>query len=231
MILAPNAKELPEVTQKDTSNVGPLTGIQSILKLLETQAAGELNETQSTMVRSALGNCDRLLEHINALIDSSVADSEPRIFPDKVEPAVLVNDAANLMALLFKGPALIVRTEVQKNLPFVNADRKSINHVFENLLSNAAKYSPDSGKITIAANKGDRAGMVRFSVSDEGSGIPGEILEDVFLPFFRAPSQNDEAKGLGLSICREIVEAHGGKIDVTSIPGEKTEFYFYLPVL
>ena len=110
----------------------------------------------------------------------------------------------------------------------VRVDVARIRHVFINLLTNAAKFSPPSGLITLTASVAP-LGFVRFSVSDQGLGIPAESLAKVFDRFYRAPGQTKAGAGLGLAIAREIIVAHGGSIACTSEPGKCTEFYFQLP--
>jgi signal transduction histidine kinase len=110
----------------------------------------------------------------------------------------------------------------------LNVDTGRLRHVFINLLTNAAKYSPPNGVITLSAEIPE-SGFVRFGVRDRGPGIPAESIAHVFDRFYRAPGQSKTGAGLGLAICREIVVAHGGTIGCTSAPGEGTEFHFLLP--
>jgi signal transduction histidine kinase len=113
------------------------------------------------------------------------------------------------------------------DLPEVRADLTRVNHVFGNLLSNALKYTPAGGTITLAAEaEGD---WVRFSVSDTGRGIPTRYLPRIFEQFFRVPDGGKEmGAGLGLAIVKEIVEAHGGTVGVESREGKGSTFTFTL---
>ena len=110
----------------------------------------------------------------------------------------------------------------------LSLDPERIRHVFMNLLTNASKYSPAGGVITLSA--APEPGFVRFAVRDEGTGIPAESIAHVFDRFYRAPDQEKSGAGLGLAIAREIVVAHGGSIACASETGKGTEFYFLLPV-
>ena len=103
-----------------------------------------------------------------------------------------------------------------------------MRHVFTNLLTNAAKFSPAGGTVTLSATAAEM-GFVRFSVRDQGPGIPAESVARVFDRFYRAPGQSKSGAGLGLAIAREIVVAHGGSIACTSEPGEGADFHFLLP--
>ena len=110
-------------------------------------------------------------------------------------------------------------------------DPKHIEQVLRNLVSNAVKYSPEGGTITVQG-RGDQRQLL-VSVSDQGMGIPLEDLERVFERFYRVDSeitQRVRGVGLGLAVCRGMVEAHGGRIWVESTLGEGSTFYFTLPV-
>jgi two-component system sensor histidine kinase VicK len=96
--------------------------------------------------------------------------------------------------------------------------------VFDNLLNNAVKYTPNGGEVTIAARLKD--GMVSFTVEDTGIGIAPEYLPRIFEKFFRVPGQDHIGSGLGLTIAKEIVEAHHGTITVASQPGQGTKVTF-----
>jgi signal transduction histidine kinase len=120
-----------------------------------------------------------------------------------------------------------METKLPGDLPTVCADTGQIGHVFANLLSNALRYTAPGGRITVSAEADER--MVRFSVSDTGSGIPHQFLQRIFEHFFRVPEQKTETgAGLGLAIAKQIVEAHGGHINVESHEGKGTTFSFTL---
>jgi signal transduction histidine kinase len=121
-----------------------------------------------------------------------------------------------------------LKTDLPGDLPDVWADTVHIGHVFANLLFNALKYTDSGGAITVSAQADEE--KVRFSVSDTGKGIPGQYLPRVFDRFFRVPGQEEESGiGLGLSIVKDIVEAHGGAVSVESRTGEGSTFTFTLP--
>jgi signal transduction histidine kinase len=103
-----------------------------------------------------------------------------------------------------------------------------MNHVFANLLSNALRYTPPGGTVTVTAGADEE--WVRFSVSDTGRGIPVQYLATIFEKFFRVPDQGGTGTGagLGLAIVKEIVEAHGGTVNAESRLGEGSTFSFTL---
>jgi signal transduction histidine kinase len=112
----------------------------------------------------------------------------------------------------------------------VNADPTRLAQVFDNLLSNAVKYAPGS-KVNITLRSQDN--QAHIAVSDDGPGIPEENLPNIFTRFYRVPNQNRTIRGsgLGLFICRRIINAHQGEITAESKPGEGTTFHIFLPLL
>ena len=130
------------------------------------------------------------------------------------------------------GYAQLQNRVVQKKfgtIPQVSCSPSQINQVILNLLSNAAQATRDGdGKITVSTGMRD-ANHVVVAVSDNGSGIPADILPKIFDPFFTT-KEVGKGTGLGLSICYKIVENHGGKLEVLSTPGLGTRFSLVLPV-
>ena len=105
-------------------------------------------------------------------------------------------------------------------------DRERIEHVFQNIMSNAIKHSPAGGEIHVQATR--KGGNVRFSIKDQGPGIPEEYHTRIFERLFRVPGQAKTGAGLGLFIAREIVAAHNGRIGVRSHPGKGSDFFVEL---
>ncbi len=117
-----------------------------------------------------------------------------------------------------------------EGLPLVKADPVRIEHILYNLLENAAKYSSSKSEITLKI--GFDSSMITLAVSDHGIGIPAERIGELFEPFQRLVDQSEYTKGLGLGlvVCKRLVEAHGGKIWVESTFGKGSTFYFTLPI-
>lgn len=121
-----------------------------------------------------------------------------------------------------------LRREVPAGLPPVRADREKVTWVISNLVSNALRYTPRGGRITVSAEqRGDR---VYISVQDTGIGIPKEKQETIFEPYTQLEDRARGGAGLGLAISRDIVRAHGGRLFVESEPGKGSRFTFSLPV-
>ena len=173
-------------------------------------------------------------EHMNALVADllDVARIETGTLPVDPEPAevaVLMDRARSGFAGSWDRNNLAI--DIEPELPLVMADRRRIVQVLGNLLSNAARNSPESAVIRVTAA---RDGVhVAFSVVDEGRGIPAESLPYLFRKFYGAQSEEQGGDtGLGLAICKGIVEAHGGRIWAESDgPGMGARFTFTLPAL
>jgi signal transduction histidine kinase len=139
----------------------------------------------------------------------------------------MVQSAADIMRESVTNRRFRLTCRVEPDLPAVLVDRQRINHVFTNLIDNASKYSPPGGEIIVAAKRnGDQE--IQFSVTDHGPGVPEDQQDRVFDRFYRVPGQPKKGAGLGLSIAREIVLAHGGRIGVRNAPEGGSEFYFVL---
>jgi two-component system sensor histidine kinase KdpD len=119
-----------------------------------------------------------------------------------------------------------VQVDVPFTLPLADADYTLVDQVITNLLENAARHSPDGGVIRVRAR--ERAGWIEVAVTDQGPGIAPEANERIFESFSRGEGSN--SSGVGLAICRAIVEAHGGVIGVEPANGGGAQFVFTLPV-
>jgi K+-sensing histidine kinase KdpD len=128
-----------------------------------------------------------------------------------------------------------VEVEIEKDLPVVLVDARAVSEVIYLIVDNAVKYSAPGSRIRITAGRGD-ADMIRVAVDDQGPGIPIELRERVFDKFFRASSERDAGRnqpsgiGMGLSIARGIVEAHGGRIWIEGRAGSGSRVLFTLPI-
>ena len=209
----------------------PLTSLRMAVHLLLEERIGALNPKQTELLIAAREDSERLLDLINNLLDlarleSGAASRERR--PNQPDDMVrrAVADAREMVGA--SGQRLVVQADA--NLPAVLASTDQLDHVFSNLISNAAKHSPPGEEIAVAARAADGGRAVRFSVVDRGPGVPAAERERVFEKFYRLPGESREGAGLGLAICREIVRAHDGRIGVTDGPdGRGSEFFFVLP--
>jgi two-component system sensor histidine kinase KdpD len=118
--------------------------------------------------------------------------------------------------------------DIASDLPLVNFDYVEISQVLVNLIENAVKYTPPGTKIAVAVCQ--IPGAIEFSVSDEGPGIPETKLPRIFDHFVRAAPAEIRGSGIGLAICKGLVQAHGGQIGVDSERGRGARFWFTLPL-
>jgi signal transduction histidine kinase len=143
-----------------------------------------------------------------------------------------------LLLEVFREMRILARSRVRLKLPeidqvMVNGDRDRLKQVFINLVSNAIKYTPQGGEVTLSlARVGENARLV---VRDTGQGIPAEDLPHIFERFYRAEKSRSRSRvggfGLGLSIANWIIDRHGGQIEVDSMEGKGTTFCIFLPIL
>jgi signal transduction histidine kinase len=172
---------------------------------------------------------DRLRELIDNLLDSSRLESGSLgMTREPAQVGALVRDTVQRARSMYPGLTLEVRME--DDLPTIEMDSTRISQVLDNLISNAVKYAPSS---PISLNVSANNNWLTLDIQDRGPGIDSEHMAHLFERFYRVPdsSQGVRGTGLGLYICRKIVEAHGGEIGVDSQPGQGTRFRFTIPMI
>jgi signal transduction histidine kinase len=203
----------------------PLTSLRMAVHLLAEHTVGPLTEKQADLVFAAREECDRLQAIVDELLDLS------RIQADRLElklaahdPEHLVDEAIAAQESAASARGVKLRSELLPDTPPVSVDRERLLLVLANLIGNAIRYGPAGGTVTVRAVPRD--GALRFEVTDEGPGVPGEYRDSIFDKYVRVPGAAPGGAGLGLFIAREIVRAHGGEIGVDAEP---TTFWFTLP--
>jgi len=201
------------------------TVTMAVSLMLETTPLERVEERrQAEIVRRA---ADRMNRMIQDLLDVKRMESGRLTTDLKPElPATLVNDTIDMLRPLAAGSTITLEAHIEDDLPPVLADAARVQQVLSNLVGNAVKFTPRSGRITVCAEHID--GEVRFGVIDTGPGIPAEQLPHIFGRFWQAKSDH-RGIGLGLAIAKGIVEAHNGRIWVESHVGLGSTFYFTLP--
>jgi NtrC-family two-component system sensor histidine kinase KinB len=207
----------------------PLTGVQMTVYLLLEEVVGPLNAKQIELLLVARQDSDRLLAMINDLLDlTRIEQGRVRLDREQAAPADLIAETIERFESKAKDVGVTLKGSVSFGLPPVSVDRDRIAHVFDNLVGNALSHTPRNGTVELSSRvKSD--GSIEFTVQDSGVGIAPEHLARIFEKFYRVPgSKSSGGAGLGLAIAREIVEAHGGRIEAQSQPGHGTTFTFTL---
>ena len=204
------------------------------IKGCATTAMGSSSVLDPAESQQFFGIINMQADHMNGLIKdlmdaAQIETGSLSVSPDSVDLAVMLDQARNMFT--GEGHGNPVQIDLPADLPRVRADQQRIVQVVVNLLSNAARHSPESSTIRVEAELKDL--LVEVSVVDEGTGIPSERLPHLFRKYAR--SEGDDRRvgtGLGLAICKGLVEAHGGRIWAESVEGGPgTRFTFSIPVV
>jgi PAS domain S-box-containing protein len=208
----------------------PLTHIKGFAdSLLQTDVEWD-DATRMDFIRSIDREADRLTKLVNDILEMSrVQSGKLPMKMSAAEPAEIVNAAINQAKPFLAGHQ--VQTQFARRSPLVAVDPMRIERVLVNLLENAAKYSEPGTVIKVQVMR--RGREVVFSVSDQGVGIPTASSDAIFQRFVRLRNPKTQSKpgtGLGLALCKAIVEFHGGRIWVESEMGKGSVFFFTLPI-
>lgn len=211
----------------------PLTSMRWFSEMLMAGDAGAINKEQKKFIETIHDGIERLIALLNLLLQ--IARVEAGRLKIEPIPVIFKNVIDGVVVAL--GPS--IRAKLQKikivlkpsDFPTIPMDQEVIWQVFLNLISNACRYAPDKGVITIMGEK--KGNFVEFSVADKGIGIPKEAQDRIFNKFFRAENAVKavpEGSGLGLSLVKSLVEGWGGKIWFKSAKGQGTTMYFTIPL-
>jgi signal transduction histidine kinase/HAMP domain-containing protein len=208
----------------------PLTSIRMALHILAERKIGELTSKQADLIGVARDDSERLLRTLNDLLDlSRLEGGTQNLHLDGVRPGDVVREVAAEASEAASRRDIALDVEAGEDLPELRLDRPRMKHVLTHFLDNALKHSSAGTRILLrACVQGDDA--IRFSVIDHGEGIPSQFHARIFDRFFRVPGRPKTGAGIGLSISRQIVEAHHGHVGVVSSAEGGSEFYCDLPV-
>ena len=213
----------------------PLTAIYGALSLVNSGLVGELSPDAKELIGVSYRSAERLVRLVNDILDVEKIESRSMTYERVVQPVLPLLEqsirATQAYADQYQVRFELVCESGQDAQASVDADR--VIQVMVNLLSNAAKFSPAGGaEVTVRLQR--RPGFVRVSVTDSGCGIPESFHSRIFHRFAQADASDQRQKGgtgLGLNICKSIIEAHEGQIDFVSEAGKGSEFYFDLPLV
>lgn len=209
----------------------PLTAIMGYAEFLEEgTGGGGLNPQQMEFVRGMLSAIESMTKLLEQLLDyARIEAGQLKLECQALNLSELLTDALNPLKVLAARKQQTFSEHVPEVLPLVHADPDRIQQVLTNFVSNAVKFTQDHGTIVVSAEPHD--GMVRVSVADSGAGISREDQSHLFQRFFRAKNTEQvPGTGLGLSIAKGIIDAHGGRIGVSSELGKGSTFWFDLPI-
>lgn len=226
-------RELARMQEEFVSTIShelrtPLGFIKGYVTTLMRDDASWDDQSRLEFLRIIDDEADRLRELIDNLLDSSRLESGTLgMTRETGQIASVIRDSVSRAQSMYEN--LEISSSVDDELPAIDMDATRIAQVLDNLISNAVKYAPESA-VDVRAKRAN--GAIRVEVHDEGPGIKPEHMTHLFERFYRVPDGNRSTRGtgLGLYICRKIIEAHGGDIGVESEAGHGTTFRFTLPL-
>ncbi len=232
-------KELDQLKSNFVSNIThelrtPLVAIDKSIALILAKSAGEVSSTQEEFLSIAQRNIKRLSNMINDLLDLSKLEAgkmKINIQPSSI--VYVIGESVGSLDNWSKTKSISIEKKIENELPAINIDPDKIIQVLNNLIGNAIKFTPINGKITIEASLLCESKEVIVSIQDNGVGISKEDLPNIFNKFYQAGERvasDINGTGIGLSIVKEIIQLHGGKIWVESEKGEGARFIFTLPI-
>jgi signal transduction histidine kinase len=209
----------------------PLTALQGFTELLLSRSVPP--DRAGRFLGHLHGEAERLGRIVSELLDLSRLESGRglELRPEAVDLHPLIERNLELFALQHQRHRF--QWTPGPGAGTLHADRDAVDRILKNLISNAVKYSPGGGRVIIATRTaGDRPDMVELSVEDDGIGIPAEQLSRIFDKYVRVPDRRTASVrglGLGLALVRALAKAHGGGVEVESLPGKGSTFRVFLP--
>ncbi len=210
----------------------PLTSILATLELLGDGDLGPLSDRQRGAVTDTHGKAEELLTLIDDLLEvRRIEETSITLHLEEIDPGELLEEMLRDWALRFQQEQTVAAADVAADTPRFHGDRGMLKRVFGNLIQNALVHSGEPIELTLVARPDPHG--VRFTVIDTGPGIPPEYHDVIFQKFEQVRSAHAprvRTSGLGLTFCRLVVEAHGGRIWVQSTEGAGSAFHFILPL-
>jgi len=209
----------------------PLTHIKGYVELLITESLGPLTEEQHHALQVSQQSTGRLESLIEDLLMISLASrGEMSIKHENVDIRRLANLAIKSHTAHAQERGVSLQIKIDENVPLVHADSQKIAWVLHQLVDNGVKFTPADGRVVVAVT-GEGENLVIVSVTDTGIGIPANRLNDIFEAFHQldgSATRRYGGTGLGLSLVRQIIEAHGSMLEVQSVEGHGSTFKFPL---
>ena len=228
--------ELSQLKSNFVSNIShelrtPLTHIKGYVELLITESLGPITEEQRHALQVSQQSTNRLETLIEDLIMVSLASrGELSLKQENVDICRLANLAVRASSNQAQARGVSLQAMFDEDVPLVQGDSQKIAWALNQLVDNAVKFTPSDGSVTVNVKR-DGENLVVVSVTDTGIGIPSNRIEDIFEPFHQLDSSTTRrygGTGLGLSLVRQIIEAHGSMLEVQSVEGRGSTFKFPL---
>lgn len=213
----------------------PLTSAMEFLSFVTEDLVGPLTDRQREYLEIVQDNCSNLTIYINDLLDMTRLDTgKLHLDPEPVRPGKLIKQAVSMMKNEAKNRDIQLQVNLDEGIDEIVVDKSRISQVLLNLLTNAIKFTPATGRVELCLFQlPDRPDWVGISVQDNGCGIAEDQLPYIFRRYFQGNASSYELQqgfGLGLYLSREIVQLHGGDIEVESSPDAGSIFRVLLPV-
>ncbi len=228
--------ELSQMKANFISNIShelrtPLTHVKGYIELLVSESLGAITSEQKHALQVSQNSTARLEGLIDDLIMFSLASrGELSLKLEAVDISRLANLSIKSVEQKGKDRGVTVHAVLEKERPFVEADPQKIAWALGQLLDNAIKFTPSGGRVVLNVRR-ETANLVIVSVTDTGIGIPPHRIEEIFEPFHQLDGSSTRkygGTGIGLSLVRQIVEAHGSMLEVSSVDGKGSTFKFPL---
>jgi signal transduction histidine kinase len=210
----------------------PLTALKGYVGMLLDGDAGPINDKQHEYLVEIKNSNDRMIGLITALLNVSRVDLGVFIVePEQLSLKKVAEEALKDLSLKVESKQLQIETNFRDDVPLINADLNIVRMIFQNLFTNAVKYTSAKGKINIVIKKDGPNALI--SVADTGYGIPNNVQSRIFTKMFRADNarvRDPDDTGLGLYIIKSTIEKTGGKIWFDSVENKGSTFYVTIPL-
>lgn len=209
----------------------PLASIKGFSDLLIKGELGVINNKQNDALVTIIRNCDRLQQHVNALLYASEDCSHNVTYNfEDTDINSLLDKVLNDLPINFTKYNLTLERSLE-NIPHINVDEIYLKNAIFHILDNAIKFTPANGKIKVSTSRTGK--YVEIKIRDSGIGIAKDKLENIFKSFYQVDGSTRRkygGTGIGLYICKKIIEGHNGQILVESVEGKGSEFTIQLPI-
>lgn len=230
-LYAPEEDDLDFISFAAHELRGPITVIRGYLDVLEDELSPVLKNDQAELMQRLIVSSNRLSTYVNNILNASRFDRRHfKVHLNEETLNTIYDSIKDDMQLRAASQNRLLTIDIPKSLPTVAADANSVGEVLSNLIDNAIKYSNEGGLVQVVARP--ISGFVEVSIIDRGIGMPSNVIQNLFHKFYRSHRSRETVAGtgIGLYICKAIVESHGGIVTARSAEREGSTFTFTLPI-